>query len=62
MFKVFKKEVENEIKLRAKCLRFDNGGELTSREFEKFYEKEGIKRKYSIAKTPKKNGVAKREN
>jgi hypothetical protein len=34
MFKAFKTLVENEIDLKIKCLRSDNGGEFTSNEFE----------------------------
>jgi hypothetical protein len=35
-FKSFKALVENEIDLKIKCLRSDNGGEFTSNEFEEF--------------------------
>lgn len=52
MFQVFKKEVENETELRIKCLRYNNGGEFTSREFQKLYKKEGIKREYLAVRTP----------
>ena len=61
-FKTFKELVENEIGSRTKCLRFDNGGEFTSYEFNKYYEEHGIKRQFSIARTPQQNGVAKRKN
>lgn len=62
IFKVFKKVIENKMEMRIKYLRSDNGGEFTSREFEKFLEEEGIRRKYSIARTPQQNGVAERKN
>ena len=51
-FKIFKELVKNEIGSRIKCLRSENGGEFTSNEFNKYYEKHGIKRQYSIARTP----------
>jgi len=40
VFKIFKRwkaMVENEISLKVKCLRLDNGGEFKLREFKKFY-------------------------
>ena len=43
-FKAFKTLVENEIEAKIKCLRSDNGGEFTSKEFDLFYETHGIKR------------------
>jgi hypothetical protein len=33
-FKAFKDLVDNEIELKIKCLRSDNGGEFMSNEFE----------------------------
>ena len=30
MFKIFKEAIENEIELKSKCLRSNNGGEYTS--------------------------------
>ena len=37
-FKIFKEQVENETKLKIKCLRPDNGGEFTSKEFNQYCE------------------------
>ena len=51
-FKTFKILVENEIGKKLKCLRFDNGGEFTSKEFNLFCENNGIKRQFSTARTP----------
>ena len=61
-FKAFKILVENEIGEKLKCLRSDNGGEFTSREFNLFCENPGIKRQFSAARTPQQNGVAERRN
>ena len=59
-FKDFKILVENEIEEKIKCLRSDNGGEFTFREFDLFCETHGIKRQFSTSRTPHKNGIAER--
>eukprot|EP00253_Pinus_taeda_P010465 PITA_10465 len=51
-FKAFKDLVENESNRKIKCLRSDRGGEFTLDEFFDFYEQQGIKRKFSTARTP----------
>jgi transposase InsO family protein len=56
-FKSFKSLVENDIDLKIKCLRSDRGGEFTSYVFDEFYENHGIKRHFSVARTPQQNGV-----
>ena len=37
---------------KLKCLMFDNGGEYTSREFETYYTKNGIRHEKTIPSTP----------
>jgi transposase InsO family protein len=54
--------VENEMDSRTKCLRSDNGGEFTSKEFMDYCSSHGIKRQFSIATTPQQNGVVERNN
>ena len=61
-FKIFNNRVENEFGVKIKCLRYDRGGEFTSRKFNIFCEENGIKRQLSAPRTPKKNGIAKRRN
>ena len=61
-FKVFMNRVENEIGVKIKFLRFDRGGEFTSREFNIYCEEHGIKRQLSSPHTPEQNGIAKRRN
>jgi hypothetical protein len=61
-FKSFKTLVENEKETKIKCLRSDNGGEFTSKEFDLFCETHGIKRQFSAARTPQQNGIAERRN
>jgi hypothetical protein len=51
-FKIYKEMVENEMDSRIKCLRLDNGGEFTSKEFMDYYNNHGIKRQFFVARTP----------
>ena len=51
-FKVYKEMVENEMNSKIKCLRSDNGGELISKKFMDYSNRHGIKRQFSIARTP----------
>jgi transposase InsO family protein len=61
-FKIYKEMVENEMDSRIKCLRSDNGGEFTLKEFMDYCINHGIKRQFSIARTPQQNGVVERKN
>jgi transposase InsO family protein len=61
-FKIYKEMVENEMDSRIKCLRSDNGGEFTSKEFMDYCSSHGIKRQFFIARTPQQNGVVERKN
>jgi len=60
-FKTYKEMLEIETGLKIKCLRSNNGGEFTSKEFMDFCSEHGIKRQLSVARTPKKNGVVERK-
>ncbi|GJZ22640.1 ribonuclease H-like domain-containing protein [Tanacetum coccineum] len=48
--------------LRVKVIRCDNGTEFKYRVMNQFYEMKGIKREFSVARTPQQNGVAERKN
>lgn len=61
-FKVFKAIVENELDLKIKCLRSYRGGEFILDNCFYLCEQHGIKRQFSIAKTPQQNGVVERMN
>jgi transposase InsO family protein len=61
-FKIYKEMVENEMDSRIKCLRSDNGGEFTSKEFMDYCNNHGIKRQFFVARTPQHNGVVERKN
>jgi transposase InsO family protein len=61
-FKVFKALNENQTGKRLKTVRSDRGGDFSSWNFKEFYDKHGIKREYTIPRTPKQNGVVERHN
>ena len=51
-FLQFHAMVEREIGRKLKCFRSDNGGEYTSREFETYCTKNGIRHKKIVLSTP----------
>ncbi|GJS49589.1 putative ribonuclease H-like domain-containing protein [Tanacetum coccineum] len=57
ILKNFIKEIENLVDKKVKIIRSDNGTEFKNKVIEK-----GIKREYSVARTPYQNGVAERRN
>nr|GEX31287.1 uncharacterized mitochondrial protein AtMg00810-like [Tanacetum cinerariifolium]GEX40647.1 uncharacterized mitochondrial protein AtMg00810-like [Tanacetum cinerariifolium] len=56
------KEIENLKDLKVKIIRCDNEGGFKNKEMNEFCTKKGIKREFSNARTPQKNGVAERMN
>lgn len=52
MFKWYLARVEKETCKSLKCLRFDEGGEFRSNEFEIFYNDRGIRRETFAPRTP----------
>ncbi|GJT98861.1 ribonuclease H-like domain-containing protein [Tanacetum coccineum] len=60
--KITGKGIENLIDLRVKVIRCDNGTEFKNRVMNQFCEMKGIKREFSVARTPQQNGVAERKN
>ena len=61
-FKKWKAEVENQIGLKVKCLRSDNGGEYDKSEFKAFCAAEGIRLMRTVPGKARKNGIAERMN
>ncbi|GJY97542.1 ribonuclease H-like domain-containing protein [Tanacetum coccineum] len=55
-------EIENLVDHKVKVIRCDNRSEFKNRVINQFCEKKGIKREYSVSRTPQQNGVAKRRN
>ena len=62
VFKSFKAQAEREKELKLICLRTDNGGEFTSKEFISFCIAHEIQRHFSTPYTPQQNGVVERNN
>ncbi|GJW60456.1 retrovirus-related pol polyprotein from transposon TNT 1-94 [Tanacetum coccineum] len=62
ILKSFITEVENLVDKKVKIIRCDNGTEFKNRVMSEFYEKKGIKKEFSVARTPQQNGVAERRN
>ncbi|GJR08283.1 putative ribonuclease H-like domain-containing protein [Tanacetum coccineum] len=62
ILKKFITEVENQLNHKVKVIRSDNGTKFKNREMDEFCGQKGIKREYSVARTPQQNGVAERKN
>nr|GFA47691.1 putative nucleotidyltransferase, ribonuclease H [Tanacetum cinerariifolium] len=54
--------IENQLNHRVKIIRCDNRTKFKNSETNQFCQMKGIKREFSIARTPQQNGVAKRKN
>ncbi|GJT20544.1 putative ribonuclease H-like domain-containing protein [Tanacetum coccineum] len=54
--------IENQIDHKVKTIRCDNGTEFKNRIMNEFCEMKGIRREFSVARTPQQNGVAERKN
>nr|GEW84174.1 ribonuclease H-like domain-containing protein [Tanacetum cinerariifolium] len=57
-----KGDIENLKDLRVKVIRFNNRTEFKNRVMNQFCKMKGIKREFSVARTPQQNGVAERKN
>ncbi|GJX32910.1 putative ribonuclease H-like domain-containing protein [Tanacetum coccineum] len=54
--------IENQLDHKVKVIRCDNGTEFKNSIMNQFCEMKGIKREFSVARTPQQNGVAERKN
>ncbi|CAL5350460.1 unnamed protein product [Camellia sinensis] len=61
-FQTFHAMVERETEKKLKCLRTDNGGEYTSKEFKAYCATHGIRHEKTVPGTPQHNGIAERMN
>ncbi|GJR57584.1 ribonuclease H-like domain-containing protein [Tanacetum coccineum] len=62
ILKTFITGIENLIDLRVKVIRCDNRTEFKNRVMNQFCEMKGIKREFSVARTPQQNRVAEKKN
>lgn len=58
-FKEWKAEVETQIGRKVRYLRFGNGREYKSKEFEDFYKAKDVIRYFTIPYTPQQNSIVK---
>ncbi|GJX72066.1 putative ribonuclease H-like domain-containing protein [Tanacetum coccineum] len=62
ILKTFITGIENQINRKVKIIRCDNGTEFKNSEMNQFCQMKGIKREFSVARTPQQNEVAERKN
>ncbi|GJS73530.1 putative ribonuclease H-like domain-containing protein [Tanacetum coccineum] len=62
ILKTFITEIENQLDYKVKVIRSDNGIEFKNSVINQFYKMKGIKREFSVARTPQQNGVVERRN
>ncbi|GJZ77801.1 putative ribonuclease H-like domain-containing protein, partial [Tanacetum coccineum] len=55
-------QIENLVDQKVKIIRCDNGIEFKNKVMDDFCKEKGIKREFSITRTPQQNGVAERRN
>ncbi|GJZ52574.1 putative ribonuclease H-like domain-containing protein [Tanacetum coccineum] len=62
ILKTFITGIENQINLKVKIIRCDNGTKFKNNDMNQFCGMKGIKMEFSVARTPQQNGVAERKN
>nr|GEY36727.1 putative ribonuclease H-like domain-containing protein [Tanacetum cinerariifolium] len=62
MYNTFITGLENQLSLKVKLIRSDNGTEFKNNDLNQFYGMKGIKREFSVPRTPQQNGIAERKN
>nr|GEU89346.1 retrovirus-related Pol polyprotein from transposon TNT 1-94 [Tanacetum cinerariifolium] len=62
ILKSFITEIENLVEKKVKIIRCDNRTKFKNRVMNEFCEEKGIKREFSVARTPQQNRVAERRN
>nr|GEV26749.1 putative ribonuclease H-like domain-containing protein [Tanacetum cinerariifolium] len=60
--KTFITGLENQLSLKVKVIRSDNGTEFKNSDLNQFCGLKGIKREFSVPRTPQQNGIAKAVN
>nr|GEX84284.1 ribonuclease H-like domain-containing protein [Tanacetum cinerariifolium] len=62
ILKTFITGLENQLSLKVKVIKSDNGTEFKNNDLNQFCGMKGIKRKFSVPRTPQQNGIAERKN
>nr|GEZ70572.1 retrovirus-related Pol polyprotein from transposon TNT 1-94 [Tanacetum cinerariifolium] len=62
ILKKFITEIENLVDKKVKVIRSDNGTKFKNSVLNDFYAMKGIRREFSVARTPQQNGVVERRN
>nr|GEU92201.1 putative ribonuclease H-like domain-containing protein [Tanacetum cinerariifolium] len=62
ILKSFITSLENQLSLKVKVIRSDNGTEFKNSDLNQLYELKGIKREFSVPRTPQQNGISERKN
>nr|GEW79954.1 hypothetical protein [Tanacetum cinerariifolium] len=62
ILKTFITGIENQLSLKMKIIRSDNGTKFKNQDFNQFCGMKGIKREFSVPRPPHQNGVAERKN
>nr|GEV39800.1 hypothetical protein [Tanacetum cinerariifolium] len=62
ILKTFITGLENQLSLKVKVIRSDNGTEFKNSDLNQFYELKGIKKEFSVPRTPQQNSIAERKN
>nr|GEV28510.1 hypothetical protein [Tanacetum cinerariifolium] len=62
ILKSFITKIENLVEKKIKIIRCDNGTEFMNRVMNEFCKEKGIKKEFSVARTPQQNRVAERRN
>nr|GFB38879.1 putative ribonuclease H-like domain-containing protein [Tanacetum cinerariifolium] len=62
ILKTFIIGIENQLSLKVKVIRSDNGTKFRNSDLNQFCGMKGIKKEFSVLRTPKQNGIAERKN
>nr|GEW12098.1 putative ribonuclease H-like domain-containing protein [Tanacetum cinerariifolium] len=62
ILKTFITGLENQLSLKVKVIKSDNGTEFKNNDLNQFCGMKGIKRKFSVPRTPQQNGIVERKN
>nr|GEV21737.1 hypothetical protein [Tanacetum cinerariifolium] len=62
ILKTFITGLENQLSLKVKVIRSDNGTEFKNHDLNQFCGMQGIKREFSVPRTPQQNGIVERKN